>query len=110
MITVTLYSRSDCHLCQQAEEDLKALQEKVPHRLVVIDVDSDPVLQKAFGFEVPVIEVGPYRLRAPFSRQDLNMTLGAAADRQAQLERVGDKKYQAAVQRGMAITPPDRFS
>jgi glutaredoxin len=40
MITVTLYSRSDCHLCEVAKEDLDELREQYPHELVLIDVDS----------------------------------------------------------------------
>ena len=28
MLTVTLYTRTDCHLCDQAKIDLEALQEK----------------------------------------------------------------------------------
>ncbi len=47
MLTVTLYTRKDCHLCEQAKADLESLQAKHPHRLVEIDIDSDPSLQKA---------------------------------------------------------------
>lgn len=86
MITVTLYSRTDCHLCDQAEDDLTALQSVVPHKVEVIDVDSSPELRERFGFDVPVVVVGPYRLKAPFGRQELQMTLGAAQDRQNQID------------------------
>lgn len=85
MITVTLYSREDCHLCEQAHADLILLQEEIPHKLNIIDIDSTLELQRAFGLEVPVVEVGPYRLKAPFSKQELLVTLGAARDRQKQL-------------------------
>lgn len=86
MITVILYSRQDCHLCKQAEEDLLSLQQAVPHRLKVIDVDSSQELQKRFGFEVPVVEIGPYLLRAPFGIQELRVTLSAAKDRENQID------------------------
>jgi len=81
MITVTLYTRAGCELCKQAEEDLKALQEIIPHQLAVLDIDSDPSLRDTFALEIPVVEAGPFRLKAPFTRQDLKMTLAAAADR-----------------------------
>ena len=81
MLTVTLYTRPDCHLCEQAKEDLKALQGKFPHRLVEVDIDQDASLQRMYLTEVPVLEVGPYRIQAPFDRQKLTMTLGAASDR-----------------------------
>ena len=109
MITVTLYTRPDCHLCEQAEEDLIVLQEEHPHRLVKIDIESDPALHQAYLTEIPVVEVGPYRLKAPFSRQALAMTLGAAADRVSQLEAVGDESYHSAVQRGRTISSADRI-
>jgi len=110
LLTVTLYSRPDCHLCEQAEADLEALQEKIPHRLVVIDIDSDPALQQTYSLEIPVVEVGPYKLKAPFTRQELEVSLRAAADRKDQLQRIDDKAYQNAVARGQAITGADRFS
>jgi len=110
VITVTLYSRADCHLCDQAREDLKALQEEIPHSLVEIDIDTEPALQSAYALEIPVVEVGPYRLKAPFTRRDLQVTIGAAVDRQAHLERIDDKAYRAAVAHGQTITGSDRFS
>ncbi len=90
MIDVILYSREDCHLCEQARQDLEDLQPDLPHRLTVIDVDSTPELRQRFGFEVPVVEVGPYRLKAPFGRQELRMTLGAAHDRQRHIQELDE--------------------
>jgi uncharacterized membrane protein len=86
MIEVTLFSRTDCHLCDQAKEQLDDLQSKVPHKLLVVDVDQKEQLRKKYGFEVPVVEIGPYTLRAPFTKTDLEVTLNAAADRIRQLE------------------------
>ena len=40
MLTVTLYMRQDCHLCEQARADLESLQEQIPHRLVDITVGT----------------------------------------------------------------------
>jgi uncharacterized membrane protein len=110
MITVTLYTRADCQLCAQAEADLNALQPKVPHKLVKIDIDSDPSLVSAYALDIPVIEVGPYRLKSPFTRQDLLMTIGAAGDRKSQLERINDQAYQTSTQRGQTVSGTDRFS
>jgi len=42
----------------------------------------------AYALDVPVVEAGPFKLKAPFTRQQLQMTLGAARDRRAQLERI----------------------
>lgn len=108
MLTVTLYMRQDCHLCEQAKADLESLQEQYPHRLVEVDIDSDPALQRAYLVEIPVIEAGPYRLKAPFDRQKLRMTLGAASDRRSQLQELGGEAYEARVKRGQRISGADR--
>jgi uncharacterized membrane protein/glutaredoxin len=108
MLTVTLYTREDCHLCKQAKTDLESLQEEYPHRLVEVDIDSDPALQRAYLVEIPVIEVGPYQLKAPFDRQKLVITLGAASDRRNQLEEIGGEVYEARVKRGQKISRADK--
>lgn len=110
MLNVILFSREKCHLCQEAEDDLKALQEQYPHRLFVINIDQDPALQKAYGFDIPVIEVGPYTLKAPFDRKKLAVTLAAASDRVRHLEETGGPAYQQRVKRGQKISSSDRFS
>ena len=108
MLTVTLYMREECHLCEQAKADLESLQEQYPHRLVEVDIDSDPALQRTYLVEIPVIEVGPYRLKAPFDRQKLMITLGAASDRRNQLEEIGGEVYEARVKRGQEISRADK--
>jgi len=107
MINVTLYSRTDCHLCEQAQADLVALQTEIPHNLTVIDVDSNPDLRRAYGVEVPVVEVGPYKLRAPFDLQELRITLMAAQDRREQLDSLGDAAYKQTVQNSQSWSSAD---
>jgi len=109
MLTVTLYMREECHLCEQAKADLESLQEEFPHRLAEVDIDSDSALQQKYLVEIPVIEVGPYRLKAPFDRQKLMVTLGAASDRRNQLEEIGGEAYEARVKRGKKISGADRI-
>lgn len=110
MITVTLFYSQDCQLCSQAEEDLKSLQSSIPHQLVLVDIESDVVLKEELAPLVPVVQVGPYRLRAPFSRQDLQVALSAARDRKESLEKAGSKGYQRRVERGQAVSGTDRVS
>ncbi len=100
MFTVTLYTRKECHLCEQARADLDSLQAKYPHRLVEIDIESDPALLKKYMLEIPVIEVGPYVLKSPFDKQKLMMTLGAAGDRRGQLDKLGRQDHHERVKRG----------
>jgi uncharacterized membrane protein len=110
MITITLYYRKGSAECDQARLDLQALQDVSPHQLVEVDVDSDPALKDSYGTSIPVIDVGPYRLRAPFTRQDLQVALSAARDRQTHFEQVGDTTYLNRLQRGHTLTRSDRFT
>ncbi|HBY06793.1 MAG TPA: hypothetical protein DEH22_03050 [Chloroflexi bacterium] len=110
MLTVTLYSREGCHLCEQAKADLEALQANIPHQLVEIDIEQDEALLKAYALEIPVVQVGPYTIKAPFDRQKLQVSLSAANDRINHLEKIGNKDYQDRVARGAKVSKADRFT
>jgi hypothetical protein len=90
MIEVTLYARSDCHLCDIAQTDLNELQSAVPHHLTVIDIDTDAKLRSMYGFNVPVVLIGPYKLSAPIGKKDLEISLKAvqhSIDHEAKLDK-----------------------
>ena len=108
MIRASLYTKADCSLCEQALEDLASLREQFPHELIQIDIEEDDTLQEAYGEKVPVLEVGPYVLKAPFDRKKLAMTLGAAIDREAQLEN--DPQFDRRRKRGAHFSGADRFT
>jgi len=110
LLSVTLFSRQGCHLCEQAENDLKSLQDEYPHQLFVIDIDKDPDLLAAYGLEIPVVEVGPYTLKAPFDKKRLAVTLSAAIDRKHHLEEIDGQAYKKRVKRTREISKGDRFS
>lgn len=110
MIYVILYSRKDCHLCEVARENLEALQTEIPHELVTIDVDSNEDLRRAYGLEIPVVEVGPYRLKAPFEITELRLTLMAASDRAQHIEKVENSPNLEAVRRRISWNKADSFS
>ncbi len=84
MITVTLYTKANCPLCESAIQDLSALQATIPHNLAIVDIEKDKDLRDAFAHRAPVLRVGPYTLNAPFDHKQLQMTLAAAQDRQSQ--------------------------
>jgi len=110
MIHVILYSRDDCSLCEKAIEDLEALKGTIPFELVIIDVDSEPDLQKQYGYEVPVVKIEPYTLKAPFTRQDLQMTLGAANDRERHINLIDSQAEAKTSASGKKWTNSDTFT
>ena len=110
MLNVTLYARKDCKLCDEVKADLNQLQSQYPHQLVEVDISSDSALTAKYDIDIPVIEIGPYTLKAPITHQKLQMTLGAASDRKNQLEQVGDPQYQMRIKKGKNVTTGDRVS
>ena len=95
---VTLFTRRDCELCDQAKAVLQTLQPEFPHRLIEIDIEADPSLLKQYAELIPVLKIGPYTLQAPFSPTQLRVSLGAAKQSQA---AAGD--VAPADQRGWAL-------
>lgn len=59
MVEVTLYTRSNCHLCDVAKEAIGAVRaEGLEFDLREIDIESDPELVRKYGRDIPVIQVG----------------------------------------------------
>ena len=58
-MTLTIYSRPGCHLC----DDMKAVVERVARAatpsptIEVIDISSDAALESRYGLEIPVLLV-----------------------------------------------------
>ncbi|HEY2216687.1 MAG TPA: glutaredoxin family protein [Solirubrobacteraceae bacterium] len=54
---ITVYSRPDCHLCADAIETLRKLQDELDFSLDELDIDRDEALQRAYFERIPVIEL-----------------------------------------------------
>jgi len=61
-VTLTLYSRTWCHLCDDMLAGLQILQARQPFELNIVDVDSQPALEQRFGEFVPVLMHGEREL------------------------------------------------
>lgn len=61
-ISLTLYSRAYCHLCEEMERALGALAPVLGFRVEVVDVDADPRLERRYGERVPVLAAGEREL------------------------------------------------
>lgn len=107
MTDVILYSRTGCHLCEDVQRELEALKENSSFRLIVMDIDRDPKLRKSYGLNVPVVEVGPFTLKSPFSTQELKVTIAAALDRERHIRMVESSPKLKGVQSAGIWTPAD---
>lgn len=54
-VTLVLYSRNHCHLCEDMQLQLEELQGEYGFELVVRDVDTHPDWASAYGDEVPLL-------------------------------------------------------
>lgn len=66
MIVLTVYSRPDCHLCEELVAELKPLVEGRA-RIDIVDISEDETLSRRFGLLIPVLmhedeELSRYRL------------------------------------------------
>ncbi len=52
---VTIFSKPDCCLCDEAKTNLLAVREDVPFVLEEVDVSQDSRLLDEYGQEIPVI-------------------------------------------------------
>lgn len=110
MVEVILYTRDDCHLCEDIEKELSKLKSEVPHDLLLVDVDTSPELRKKYGSRVPVVEVGPYRLEAPIDPQDLKISLMAAQHGEDQNTAIDQAIVDGSLKISLPWTVSDRLS
>ena len=78
MIEVTIYSRSNCHLCDVALGVLEEFCQEFNFQIVKILIDESPELEEKYGEQVPVIlinnqphdffRVDPERFRLAISK------------------------------------------
>jgi glutaredoxin len=77
-IAVHMYTRTGCHLCEEAWNQIARLEKQYHVVLAQTDVDTDPELAARFGDCVPVVTVnGKERCRGRVSSVLLERALRA---------------------------------
>ena len=54
-VQIDIYSRPGCHLCDDAKEVVERVRRRFAFSLRVIDIETDPELEKAYGEQIPVV-------------------------------------------------------
>jgi glutaredoxin len=54
---VVVYSRPDCHLCEEALAALRTLRERLVFELQEVDISKDESLHRTYFDRIPVIAV-----------------------------------------------------
>jgi glutaredoxin len=55
VVTITLYSKPDCHLCADARETLQTLRAELGFELEERDITLDDALQRDYFERIPVV-------------------------------------------------------
>ena len=80
MTKVTLYTRSECHLCDQAKDIIQAARRQNTFDYEELDIDSDPGLRRLYNEEVPVIAIdGTIAFRSRLTAEELSQRLAGGA-------------------------------
>ncbi len=110
MINVVVYIKTDSEACARVIEHLKSIEKEIPHRMIVIDVDKDEQMKKAYGDDIPLVQVGPFSLRGDVSRERLIIALGASRDRENHLKKLGDESDSHEGLENLPLRRSERFS
>ena len=57
MRSVVLYTRRDCHLCDEARDAILSVRAREPFVYDEVDIDSDDDLVRDYGIRIPVVTV-----------------------------------------------------
>lgn len=55
--TVTLYSKSECHLCEIAKARITGVRKQIEFDLAVVDITTQPDLWERYRERIPVVLV-----------------------------------------------------
>ena len=57
MTKVVIYSKPDCHLCEEAKVVIKAAGCSTQFTLEEVNIESDPELKRRYRYDIPVITI-----------------------------------------------------
>jgi len=77
-VRVTLFSKPECHLCEEALLELEHLARTTPLDIDVVNITTDPVLLKKYGERIPVLQVGGREYAAPLTHELIERALRGA--------------------------------
>ena len=56
-LELVLYTRRDCHLCEEMKHEIARAEIAQPYTLREVDIDSDPELVQLHGRSIPVLAI-----------------------------------------------------
>ena len=80
MISVTLYTKTGCGLCDEVKHSLTLLQNRFPHHLQAVDITRNETLFQKYRYTIPVVQIGEVELAAPITAVQLQNALKSATE------------------------------
>ncbi|MDJ0753163.1 MAG: glutaredoxin family protein [Ardenticatenaceae bacterium] len=71
LLSITLFTKDPCPLCDIVKDQCAALAETYPHTLHEVDITQDHDTFAKYRFIIPVLHIGEVALKAPIHRVDL---------------------------------------
>jgi glutaredoxin len=77
LVTVKIYTKEDCHLCEEAKETLLAAQKDFLFNFEEVDITSDKALYQEFKEKIPLILIeGKIAFKYRIEEKKLRRKLG----------------------------------
>jgi glutaredoxin len=80
VISLTIYSRPGCHLCDEMKTVINRVAESIPLQLEEIDISASHELEERYGLEIPVLMVdGKKAAKYRIGEEELRRVLAGRA-------------------------------
>jgi glutaredoxin len=67
---VSVFHAADCHLCERALAQVRALQDELGFELEEVAIDGDPKLEARYRELIPVVEIDGERVFTYYVHED----------------------------------------
>jgi glutaredoxin len=67
---VTIYHAPDCHLCERALRQVRALRDELGFELEEVSIDGDPELEAGYRELIPAVEIEGERAFTYYVHED----------------------------------------
>ena len=90
MISMVLYSRPSCHLCDEMKAVVNRVARQMPVALAEVDITTDPELEARYGIEIPVLMIdGKKAAKYRITEDDLRRILASRSGGPGESDRPG---------------------
>ncbi len=75
MMIVTMFTKSNCSLCEDVRVVLDGLGKQFPLQLREVDITADEALFATYRYRIPVVQFGGVEMSAPIDAEKLRKAL-----------------------------------